>query len=113
MLGDGREPKQAFGAPWHAEVFALAVYLNEAEHFCWAEWSRRFGKNLAAKRSDMASGAGGQGLDGSEDYYQIWLQTLIEIMQEKGLVDPETLDALKAQWVEAYTKTPHGHPVNL
>ena len=61
----------------------------------------------------MASGDVGQGLNGSEDYYQIWLQTLIEIMQEKGIVDPKTLDALKAQWIDAYTRTPHGHPVTL
>ena len=113
MLGDEREPKQAFAAPWHAEVFALAVHLNEAGHFCWAEWSRRFGKNLAATSSDMASGAGVQGLDGSEDYYQIWLQTLIGIMQEKGIVDFKTLDTLEAQWIDAYTQTPHGHPVTL
>ena len=113
MIATEREPEQAFAAPWHAEVFALAVHLNEAGHFCWAEWSRRFGKHLTGTRNYMASGDGQQGLDGSEDYYQIWLQTLIEIMQEKGLVDPETLDALKAQWVEAYTKTPHGQPVNL
>ena len=108
-----REPEQAFAAPWHAEVFALAVHLNEAGHFCWAEWSGRFGKNLDGTRSNMASGDGRQGLDGSEDYYQIWLQTLIEIMQEKGIVDLKTLDALKAQWIDAYTRTPHGHPVTL
>ena len=46
-----------------------------------------------------------QGLDGSEDYYLIWLQTLIEIMQEKGIIDLETLDALKGQWIDAYTDT--------
>ena len=113
MMSKEQEPKQAFAAPWHAEVFALAVHLNETGHFCWAEWSRRFGKNLSGTRSNMASGAGGQGLDGSENYYQIWLQTLIEIMQEKGIVDPEMLDGLKAQWVKAYTQTPHGNPVNL
>ena len=28
-----REPEQAFAAPWHAEVFALAVHLNEAGAF--------------------------------------------------------------------------------
>ena len=113
MIATEQEPEQAFAAPWHAEVFALAVHLNEAGHFCWAEWSRRFGKNLAGTRSNTARGDGGQGLDGSEDYYQIWLQTLIEIMQEKGIVDLETLDAVKAQWIDAYTQTPHGHPVNL
>ena len=113
MISTEREPEQAFAAPWHAEVFALAVHLNEAGHFCWAEWSGRFGKNLAVARSNVASGDGRQGLDGSEDYYQIWLQTLIEIMQEKGIVDLKTLDALKAQWIDAYTRTPHGHPVTL
>ena len=113
MISAEREPEQAFAAPWHAEVFALAVHLNEAGHFCWAEWSRGLGKNLAVARSNVASGDGRQGLDGSEDYYQIWLKTLIEIMQEKGIVDLKTLDALKAQWIDAYTRTPHGHPVTL
>ena len=113
MLNTEREPKQGFAAPWHAEVFALAVHLNEAGYFCWAEWSRRFGNNLAFARRDMASGDVGQGLNGSEDYYQIWLQTLIEIMQEKGIVDVEVLDALKSQWTDAHTQTPHGHPVTL
>jgi len=41
------------------------------------------------------------------------LQTLIEVMQEKGIVDLETLDALKAQWIDAYIQTPHGNPVTL
>ena len=113
MIRTEREPEQVFAAPWHAEVFALAVHLNEAGHFCWVEWSRRFGNNLAGTRSNKASGDGGQGLDGSENYYQIWLQTLIEIMQEKEIVDLETLDALKAQWINAYTQTPHGHPITL
>ena len=112
-MGNEREPKQAFAAPWHAEAFALAVHLNEAGHFSWAEWSSRLGKNLAAASNNSVSFANEHGLDGSEDYYQIWLQTLIEIMQEKGLVDLETLDALKAQWADAYTQTPHGHPVTL
>ncbi len=112
-MGNKREPKQAFAAPWHAEVFALAVYLNEAGHFSWAEWSSRFGKNLAAASNNSVSTANEQGPDGSEDYYQMWLQTLIEIMQERGIVDLELLSAFEAQWADAYTKTPHGHPVTL
>ena len=113
MIGAEQEPKQAFAAPWHAEVFALAVHLNEAGHFCWAEWSGRFGKNMAGRKNNMDSGVGGKGHDESEDYYQIWLQTLVEIMQEKGIIDLETINALEAQWVDAYTQTPHGHPVAL
>jgi nitrile hydratase accessory protein len=104
-------PEQAFDAPWHAEVFALAVHLNEGGHFDWPEWAGRFGENLAAAK--MVKIGVGEGLDGSDDYYQIWLQTLIEFMQEKGLVDAETLASIKAQWREAYLTTPHGKPVHL
>ena len=113
MISHEREPKQAFAAPWHAEAFALVVHLNEAGHFSWAEWSSRFGKNLATASNNSVSRANEQGLDDSEDYYQMWLQTLIEIMQEKGIVDLEQLSAFESQWADAYTNTPHGHPVTL
>ena len=104
-------PKKAFDAPWHAEVFALAVHLNEGGYFDWPEWAGRFGENLAAVKT-VKIGVG-EGLDGSDDYYQIWLQTLIELMQEKGLVDAKMLASIKAQWREAYLTTPHGKPVHL
>ena len=113
MISTEREPEQPFAAPWHAEVFALTVHLNEAGHFCWAEWSSRFGKNLATASNNSVCRANEQGLDGSEHYYQMWLQTLIEIMQEKGIVDLEQLSAFESQWADAYTNTPHGDPVTL
>mgnify|MGYP001248242324 FL=1 len=104
-------PKKAFDAPWHAEVFALAVHLNEGGYFDWPEWAGRFGENLATAKTAKIGVV--EGLDGSDDYYQIWLQTLIELMQEKGLVDAKMLASIKAQWREAYLTTPHGKPVHL
>ena len=104
-------PKKAFDAPWHAEVFALAVHLNEGGYFDWPEWAGRFGENLAAAKTAKIGVV--EGLDGSDDYYQIWLQTLTELMQEKGLVDAKMLASIKAQWREAYLTTPHGKPVHL
>ena len=104
-------PEKVFDAPWHAEVFALVVHLNESGFFDWTEWAGRFGENLAAVKT-VKIGVG-EGLDGSDDYYQIWLQTLIELMQEKGLVDAKMLASIKAQWREAYLTTPHGKPVHL
>ena len=104
-------PEKVFDAPWHAEVFALAVHLNEGGYFDWSEWAGRFGENLAAAKT-VKIGVG-EGLDGSDDYFQIWLQTLIELMQEKGLVDAKMLASIKAQWREAYLTTPHGKPVHL
>ena len=104
-------PEKVFDAPWHAEVFALAVHLNEGGYFDWPEWAGRFGENLAAAKT-VKIGVG-EGLDSSDDYYQIWLQTLIELMQKKGLVDAKMLASIKAQWREAYLTTPHGKPVHL
>ena len=104
-------PKKAFDAPWHAEVFALAVHLNEGGYFDWPEWAGRFGENLAAAKTAKMGVV--EGLDGSDDYYEIWLQTLTELMQEKGLVDAKMLASIKAQWREAYLTTPHGKPVHL
>ena len=103
--------EKVFDAPWHAEVFALAVHLNEGGYFDWPEWAGRFGENLAAAKTAKIGVV--EGLDGSDDYYQIWLQTLIELMQEKGLVDAKMLASIKAQWREAYLTTPHGKPVHL
>ena len=104
-------PEQAFDAPWHAEVFALAVHLNEGGYFDWPEWAGRFGENLAAAKTAKIGVV--EGLDGSDDYYEIWLQTLTELMQEKGLVDAKMLASIKAQWRDAYLTTPHGKPVHL
>ena len=104
-------PKKALDAPWHAEVFALAVHLNEGGYFDWPEWAGRFGENLAAAKTVKIDV--GEGLDGSDDYFQIWLQTLIELMQEKGLVDAKMLASIKTQWRDAYLQTPHGKPVHL
>ena len=104
-------PKKAFDAPWHAEVFALAVHLNESGYFDWPEWAGRFGENLAAAKKAKIDVV--EGLDGGDDYYETWLQTLTELMQEKGLVDAKMLASIKAQWREAYLTTPHGKPVHL
>ena len=104
-------PKKAFDAPWHAEVFALAVHLNEGGYFDWPEWAGRFGENLAEAKTAKIGVV--EGLDGSDDYYEIWLQTLTELIQEKGLVDAKMLASIKAQWREAYLTTPHGKPVHL
>ena len=104
-------PEKVFDAPWHAEVFALVVHLNESGYFDWTEWAGRFGKNLAVAKTVKITA--GEGLDGSDDYYQIWLQTLIEVMQEKELIDTEMLASIKAQWRDAYLQTPHGKPVHL
>ena len=96
----------AFEAPWHAEVFALTVALNEAGQFSWAEWVACFSKQL--QQDGLA-----KELNGGDDYFLAWISALEGLLTERGLADHVGLGTLKAAWTEAYLATPHGAPVRL
>ena len=93
-----------FDAPWQAEVFALTTHLNESGLFTWTEWASRFGANLAAAETPV---------DGGDDYYTIWLDTLLALLIDQGHASEDDVNAMKAQWINAYERTPHGEPVTL
>jgi len=99
-------PEPVFEEPWHAQVFALTVHLNEAGHFAWPDWAARFGATLASHGVS-------RDLDGGSDYFEAWLETLELFLTELSLADPEAIGALKAAWEAAYLSTPHGAPVAL
>jgi nitrile hydratase accessory protein len=99
-------PEPVFEAPWHAQVFAMTVHLNEAGHFVWADWAERFGATL--KRHGVS-----KELNGGEDYFAAWLETLEAFLAEIGMADFDAVAALKAEWEAAYLRTPHGEPVRL
>lgn len=99
-------PEPVFEAPWHAQVFALTVFLNEAGHFAWPVWADRFGATL--KRHGVA-----RELNGGEDYFAAWLETLEGFLAEIGMADPADVAALRDAWEAAYLRTPHGQPVHL
>jgi nitrile hydratase accessory protein len=99
-------PEPAFEAPWHAQVFALTVHLNEAGHFAWGQWAQRFGATLA--RHGLA-----RDLNGGDDYFTAWLETLESYLSELGMANPERVNILRDQWEAAYLRTPHGAPVSL
>ena len=100
------QPEPAFEAPWHAQVFALTVHLNEAGHFAWGDWADRFGATL--KRHGL-----GKELNGGEDYFAAWLETLESYLAEIGMAEPADVEGLRAAWEAAYLRTPHGAPVHL
>ncbi|MBO9477721.1 nitrile hydratase accessory protein [Shimia sp. R11_0] len=106
MTWCGDRPDPAFEAPWHAQVFALTVALNEAGHFEWADWAARFGATL--KAHGLA-----KELDGGEDYFNAWLETLEALLIEMKLAEATVLTQMKKAWTEAYLSTPHGQPVKL
>ncbi len=99
-------PEPVFAEPWHAQVFALTVHLNEAGLFAWPDWAARFGATLARHGLD-------RDLDGGADYFAAWLETLETLLAETGRAAPEDVDRIRAEWEAAYLSTPHGQPVRL
>jgi nitrile hydratase accessory protein len=99
-------PEPTFEAPWHAQLFALTVHLNDAGHFAWTDWASRFGATLKAHGLKKE-------LDGGEDYFNAWLETLEQLLSDLDLAETADLRTLKAAWTDAYLRTPHGSPVHL
>ena len=99
-------PEPAFEAPWHAQVFALTVHLHDLGHFTWPDWADRFGATLSAHGA-------AKDLNGGDDYFVAWVETLENLLHEMGLAEQSLAKALKAQWETAYLSTPHGQPVSL
>ncbi len=99
-------PEPALAEPWHAQLFALTVTLNERGHFAWPDWAARFAKMLQARGLEKE-------LDGGDDYFIAWLATLEALLAEKGQAGHEELAAIKLAWEDAYRATPHGAPVRL
>ncbi|MCR9126049.1 MAG: nitrile hydratase accessory protein [Rhodobacteraceae bacterium] len=99
-------PEPVFGEPWHAQVFALTVHLNETGRFSWPDWAARFSATLAAHGLNKA-------LNGGDDYFVAWLETLETLLAEDGTADPAEAAAVKDDWARAYLDTPHGAPVRL
>ena len=96
------EPPATFAEPWQAQAFALAVRLNAEGAFTWTEWAQALSRELATDPTD----------DGSR-YYHHWVAALERLADARGLATAADLAARKAAWFEAYSRTPHGSPVEL
>ena len=99
-------PDPVFSEPWHAQLFALTVKLNEDGHFAWPDWAARFAETLKAHGLHKE-------LDGGDDYFSAWLVTLEALLAETGQAGPEETARMKTAWEAAYLSTPHGAPVRL
>jgi nitrile hydratase accessory protein len=98
LEGDG----PVFAEPWQAQAFALAVHLSAAGAFTWLEWAAALSAELA---TDPAN-------DGAR-YYEHWVAALERLAAERGFTTPPELGQRKADWAEAYLRTPHGKPVEF
>ncbi|WP_298932651.1 nitrile hydratase accessory protein [uncultured Ruegeria sp.] len=99
-------PEPVFAEPWHAQVFAVTVALNEAGRFAWPDWAVRFSDTL--KRHGL-----NRDLDGGDDYFHAWLETLEDLLADQGEAAPEDVMRLQSAWENAYLTTPHGQPVRI
>ena len=102
----GEETHKPFDEPWHAEVFAVTVHLSERNLFSWAEWTEALGEQISKVKLRRC-------IDGSNDYYNLWLQALVELLSTKGITDAEAILDVQNRWADAYRNTPHGKPVKL
>lgn len=99
-------PEPVFMEPWHAQVFALTVHLNETGLFDWTDWVARFSATLAEHRVD-------KDLNGGEDYFNAWLATLEALLADLAQANPQEVEHMRAAWEAAYLNTRHGDPVQL
>ena len=95
-----------FNEPWHAQIFALTVHLNEQGHFDWKDWSKVFSDALSSKGSKDL-------IINDDDYYSIWLRTLEEFLGETKKIQSDEIIQYFQDWRAAYLNTPHGQPVKL
>lgn len=99
-------PDPVFEAPWHAQLFALTVHLNETGRLEWGNWAARFGATL--KRHGVS-----KELNGGDDYFNAWLETFEALLAETGDADAALVNRTRDAWEQAYLTTAHGDPVTL
>lgn len=100
------KPEPIFYEPWHAQIFALTVCLNETGAFTWSDWVDRFSATL--KKHGL-----NKELNGGDDYFAAWLETFQALLHEKNFATPDQVAELRGLWEAAYLSTPHGDPVQL
>jgi nitrile hydratase accessory protein len=96
----------AFGAPWEAQAFAIAVILQARGVFTWSEWAAMLGAEI--KRAQAAGDP-----DTGDTYYRHWLAALERMVAEKGVATRDALALTRNAWDRAADRTPHGEPIKL
>jgi nitrile hydratase accessory protein len=84
-----------FREPWEAQAFALAVALNQAGHFTWAEWVDTISGEL--RHADH---------DPEATYYSHWLAALEKLVLAKGLTNDADLQLRR---IECAANVPGHH----
>jgi nitrile hydratase accessory protein len=91
-----------FEDPWQAKAFAIAVALHQRGVYTWSEWTDMLGARIATASEADAGG-----------YYRTWLDTLEEMLVQKGVSTSDDATRWREAWRHAATRTPHGSPIEV
>ena len=102
----GDESRPTFAEPWEAQVFALAVALQEQAILTGAEWAQTLGAKILAAQARGDPDLG-------ESYYRHWLAALEEVAASRCGGSSEELRRYERAWVRAAARCPHGQLIEL
>lgn len=88
-----------FNEPWEASAFAMAIYLNQAALFSWAEWVEVFSKEIKNAEAANPNTAG--------QYYHTWFAALEKLVVDRHMLDKQAID-LKQKYLRD-NPPPHDH----
>ena len=77
----------AFGRDWERRAFGLALALAKDGHFEWEDFRQALIASIARWEGSHAAD------DPTWDYYQCWLEALVGVLGEVGLVSTDELRA--------------------
>lgn len=83
----------AFGAPWQARAFGIAMALHESDAYEWSEFQR-----LLIEEVDAADAEMGPAELLREAYYEQWLRALERLVEQKDLATGSELEARAAEF---------------
>jgi nitrile hydratase accessory protein len=78
-----------FDAPWQGRAFGMALALRSRQPYGWAEL-----RALLEKRIARAGPA-----DGSHYYYECWIASLEELLEERRLISAEELEQRSREYL--------------
>jgi hypothetical protein len=94
-----KAPEAPFEEPWQAQIFALTVALNEA--------ASSPGPNGRRSSARACKGVG------AEQYWEIWSEALVALLEARASPPRRRYLALTERWQAAARATPHGKPILL
>ena len=101
-----KDGEPAFDEAWQAEALAIADTLVQNGLFSASAWSNALGEALRQAEADGAS-------DDQQTYYECVLGALEGLIAQHSEIDRPSMNAMRADWEQAYLATPHGQPVKL